>query len=43
VHEWQDCAGRYDRKKMQTHLFSIRDFEGVVQGKPFDKVLRRFY
>ena len=38
VHEWQDYARRYDRKTVQAHLFTIRDFDLFLTGKPFGKV-----
>ncbi|MFD2738036.1 tyrosine-type recombinase/integrase [Sulfitobacter aestuarii] len=38
LHEWQSYAGRYDLKTVQAHLYSIRDFESFLGGKPFDKV-----
>ncbi len=38
VHAWQTYAGRFETSTMRSHLRSIRLFEEISGGKPFDKV-----
>lgn len=40
IHAWLSYAGQYDIKTVDRHLAAIRYFEGILAGKPFNRLTR---